>query len=281
MSYKDVKRILKELTPEQTEFLKTRKYEGRQNITKWLELFHKLSVLDEHGDNVRAKAKKWWITSIVLFFISFFLVAVSPFLLAVTLGFLVSFIVFLVFFLKLKKMDLSNHLREQIYPFLAIIKDDIPKKEKMKMQLDFSPDSTTKNYLTETIPNTSRRYPKIKTRFYTHKYFYASFTMEDGAEIEIEASDLIRRRDVTKVSASGKIKSKVKYKVKHSYDLNAAFPEAHYNYLQGTQIPYTNENGYHKLRLKKKNVSLSLGKIESPEELLSLFAAAYQNVKPI
>lgn len=279
MSYKQVKQVLAELTPEQTEFLKTRKYEGRQNVTKWLELFHKLSTFDELGDAARASAKKRSIWFGVFSFLSI-LICLSPYLIIIPILLLSAFAYSLTIFFKLKKMDLSNHLREQIYPFLAIIKDDLPKKEKIIMKLDFS-DPMNDKYLTETIPNEGRGYPKIKTRFYTHIYFYASFTMEDGAEIEFEVSDVIRKRNITKIGASGKVKSKVKHKVKHSYDLRAAFPKAHYNYMPGTQIPYTDADGYHKFRLKKKNISLVLEHIEKPEELLSIFAAAYQNVKPI
>jgi hypothetical protein len=280
MSYNIVKQALGKLTPEQQTFLKTRKYEGRQTMKQWLELFHGLAVLDTHGDKVRAKAKNIWIIALVFAIISLFIVAVFPFILILTIILLAVFIYYLTIFLKLNKIDLSNHLREQVYPFLAAIKDDLSEKEKIKMTLDFS-DATDKKYLVQTIPNSSKRYPKITTYFYKLPYFSANFTLQDGAEVEFEADDLIRKRDITKRGSSGKIKSKVKYKIKHSYDLKIAFPKSRYQYLPGNPLVYNELQDYHELRLKTKNVSLTYGTIEPPEKLLMIFAAAYRSIKPI
>lgn len=280
MSYKIVKQALAKLTPEQQTFLKTRKYEGRQTMKQWLELFHGLALLDTHGDKIRNKAKNIWIVSLVFFIISLFFVAVVPLILIVSAILLILFIYFLVIFFKLDKIDLSNHLRLQVYPFLAAIKDDLNEKGKIQMTLDFS-EVVDKKYLIETIPNTSKRYPKITTRYYKLPYFSASFTLQDGAEVEFEAEDLVRKRDITKRGSSGKVKSKVKYKIKHSYDLKIAFPKSRYQYLPGKPLIYNELPEYHELRLKIKNISVVLGTVQPPENLLMIFAAAYQSVRPL
>jgi len=280
MSYKEVKKILSELSPEQTEFLKTRKYEGRKTMTEWLELFHKLAIVDTLGDKARSTAKALWITFLIITIFSLFLSGAFPFLFVIPLIFLGLFIYFLRNFLKLKKIDLTNQLRLQIYPFLAAIKHDVHKKEKIMIRVDFS-NPINKNYLRETIPAKGLRYPRIKTTYYALPYFFFFFTMEDGSEVDFEAEDLIRQRNITKVGSSGKIKSKVKYKIKHTFDLKIAFPKKRYDYLDSNNVMYNDLPEYHQLRLKKKIISTQLETIQTPEILLSIFAGAYQNVKPI
>lgn len=282
MSYKEVKNILTELSAEQKEFLKTKQYEGRMNMKQWLELIHKMVILDTKGDKARGRALTFWILSLILTIIGFIVVAASEitYLLFIPAVFLALFVYFLVVFFNLKKIDLTNQLREQVYPFLAAIRDDIPRKAKITLKMNFS-EAVQKKHVTEIIPPQGRRLPRIKTTFYTLPYFSSIFNMTDGAEVNFEASDIVRKRDITKRGSSGKIKSKVKYKTKHLFSLKIAYPKEKYNFVGGGNVLYNDTGSHHQLRLKNKVTSLGKGSIQTPDVLLSTFAAAYQNVKPV
>jgi hypothetical protein len=280
MSYKDVKKILSKLTFEQQNFLNNQKYEARLSIKDWIIFLQDLAILDTFGDKVRQRYKVYWIVSIVFFIITLIFIPVITAFVVLPVLFLISFSYFIRIFLILKKKNLSNHLRLQVFPFLAAIKDDLNEKEKVNMHLNFS-NPTDKSNLTRTIPNSSKRYPKTTTYFYSLPYFKASFTMQDGTEVNIENEDIIRKRSITKRSASGKIKSKEKYKIKHKFDLKIAFPKTRYQYLGTHPELYTELPDFHQFSLKTKQISLQLEVILPAESVLALFATAYKNVKPL
>ena len=274
--------LYKSLTEEQKSFINAKNLKGSHPVGVWLDFFKPIVLMDTLCDKQRKAKKNWLIFFVIITFISFFFLALGPLGILIELALIFTIIVLSVKLIKLKNIDISNQLRLFVFPFLSLMNNDINKKENIELNLEFS-NPMDSRFMIKEIPNTNRRYPKVKTKFYKNNWMSAKMKLKDETELDFNINDIIRRRDITKRSRSGKIKSKVKYKVNHVTELKVLFPKEKYLMTEAANrlTAYKENKKYHILKIKGKNISTDLDQTITPKELLNLVAQAFKCVKPI
>ncbi len=274
--------IFKTLTEEQKQFALTNKISASYKIKKWLDLLQKLAIMDKLGDKQRKRSKGWAIAFLI--FAGFFTLLTFGggfFMLIMVAIFAVPGFLLLSRYKKLKKIDIDNRLRLFVVPLTIILLEEANKEKKITYNLNVK-NPVRKDNISEIIPNTNKRYPKIKTTFYKSEWMEASAEFSDGVKLNWDIEDVIRKRNITKISRSGKTKYKVKYKIKHIINMQVQLPKSKYQLTADpTSFLYKDSNNYHVLKIKGKAISNSLVQGLDINAFLELVASAYSKFKPI
>lgn len=212
MQKKSAKEILKRiegLLPEQKEFIYSKNYEDALSADKWMRFFKKIIVLDNSVDEIlemAKKRKKWFmIATIVIFFISFGLFFPAV-LLPISGGIWLFYIIRVKRF---KKIDIDNKCKSFVIPFIAIIKEDCGPKQKIALNVNFSPVENPGFLISdEKLPN--KGYPKVRILVFQKQWFSGSYQMLDNSTVNFSFERVLRVKKVTKKNPRGKIKFKKK-----------------------------------------------------------------------
>ena len=210
-----------------------------------------------------------------------------------TVGFIVVFAIALTIYLTLRKNNVPNLLREFLVPLLAVLRQDVPAREPLHLDLDLTglsdekqtePPSHAKDY------SRTSGYPKIRETYYADPWLFGTTQFVDGARVKWEITDRVRKRKITKRNPRGKIKTKHKYKTKRRIDVRLQAPATHYaldgNKGVGSDVtirvkPGTKRNG---INARRTLVSKVEGTYKHPslavQPFLDTVAHAYRSVTP-
>jgi len=287
MARKDVMELYNSFNAEQKQFVATKKLEANFKLKKWLELLENIAIMDSFADETIKRLNKlkltFGIVGIVMVFISFMVMAAIPY---GALFFLLPVGCFILWFInysqqkRLKQLDLSNGLRLFTIPFMKILREETDKENPITMKLDFN-NPLNKDYLLKKIDNKSKSYPKVDTYIYQHPWINATTKLSDDVEIDWSITDLLVKKHVTKLSSSGKIKTKNKIKIKHSLHLSVAFPKANFNLIETPKdFVYVDKNDCHTFKLKGKTFSESTDSSLDMNYFLGAIAASFKCIQP-
>jgi hypothetical protein len=274
-------KIYSTLDSEQIKFVESKKIENTLKMKRWLEFLQPIAQMDKLNDRSRKSKSTGMIFIIIGMVISLFIgFAFPPFFIA-----LLILTILLIIQIKklntLKKLDIGNHLRLFLMPFLVVLKEESSDDAKAKIIFDASP-STSPNKLVKTTSNNNSGYPKIKTSLYNHPWLDAEMMLADGTAIKFDFTDFVARKDITKRGSSGKIKSKVKIKIKHNLGIKISFRKDRYQFInKNGEFIYSDINEFHQFKSKCKTISYSLDESIVFNDVLGLISRAYQNVKAI
>ncbi|MFN8258909.1 MAG: hypothetical protein U0W24_24690 [Bacteroidales bacterium] len=274
-------KIYNSLTAEQKQFVDSKKVNSTQKIKKWIDLFRPIAQMDKLNDTKRKRKSVWlWVLGISSFFLLFFSIGFPLLLIAV----LILVLIFIIQFRKLNalnKIDIGNHLRLFLMPFLVVMKEESEEDAKASLVFDAMP-STNQKFFVKQINNNNKGYPKIITSLYNHPWLETEMLLADGTAIQIEIIDFVARKDITKRGSSGKVKSKVKFKIKHNVKLRVNFSKSRYNLDKTNELfQIIDSDNFYQLKTKQKIITLSAEESLPLNGVLSLISSAYKNVKAI
>lgn len=276
------------LTTEQKAFLRSKQIENTLPLDHWYAFFAPLETYDRHGDNARKIAGVIAIAAPIGAFVFTLLGLFLP----VGILLLLIFAMALPTYLILRKNNVPNLLRDFLVPMLAVLQQDVPSAEPLHLGLDLTGLNESKQ--TEPPPNTPdpsapSGYPKIRETYYADPWLTGATQFVDGARVKWEITDRVRERHITKRSASGKIKTKYKHKIKRRIDVRLEAPTAHYaldtNEAAGADVavrvkPGTKRHAVSARRTLITKVDGSYGHARlAMQPFLDTIAHAYRNVK--
>jgi len=274
-------KIYNTLDQEQLQFVQSKVVDNSLKMKRWIEFMQPLAQMDKLNDDRRKRKSAGLVLIAILMVISLFLSFAFPWFLFVLSFLAILLIIQIKKVNKLKRLDFSNHLRLFLMPFLVVLKEESDEEAKAKIKFDASPAMSNKKILKSTNDN-NQGYPKVKTTFFSHPWFDAEVVLADGTALKLEFADFIVKKNITKRGSSGKIKSKVKIKIKHNIGMKINFRKDKYQ-LQNTNknFAYNEITDYHQFRTKHKIISYSLDQSVNFNQVLGIISASYQNVKAI
>jgi len=273
-------RIYKSLSTEQLEVLAKKKLDARYKIKDWLDLLQKVAIYDRFADARRKSLFGWsvglYIASAILPVI--FMATSLLFLLFIPVITLVVAITYSIKVSNLKKKDLNNGMRNFLVPWLVALHEEAGKNAyaKIKMSLD---NPINKDYLMDEFKSKESGYPKITTQIYFYPWLDGEVTFPDGTQIDWKCEQTIRKRRIVKRNPRGKIKTKTKYKIKHSVVAKVQMPVSVYSLKPETKADiFMKEGEFFVFKSKLKSISTDLEETSQINTLLQLIAKAYQSV---
>jgi hypothetical protein len=278
---KTVLEMYKALNAEQLQFADSKMIDTTMKMKKWFDYMVPLAKMDEFNDEKRKKQSigiGWTIAGLV---VSLILTFIFLPVIVIFIGLVVLIIVLITKKNALKKMDLGNHLRLFLMPFIVLIKEECEEEAKGRIKFDASNPISPKK-ITNTFKSTNTGLPHVTTTVYTHPWLDAEFVLLDGTGLQLEFTDTILKKNIKKRGSSGKIKFKTKTKIKHSLEMRMSFKKDKYSLASlNAAYEYVDTPDYHSFKLKHKVESISVDQSVPVQHVLSMIGGAYQNVKPI
>jgi hypothetical protein len=276
-----VLKMYQALNAEQLQFANSKVVDSTMKMKKWFDYMVPLARMDEINDEKRRRKRMgigWTIAGMV---VSLFITFAFPLFVIVLVGLTVLLIVLLSKMKTLKRIDLGNHLRLFLMPFLVIIKEECKEEAKGRIKFDASNPINPKK-IVNTLKSTNSGLPQVTTTVYSHPWLDAEFNLMDGTGLQLLFTDTILKKSIKKRGSSGKIKYKSKTKVKHNLELRISFKKEMYDLVgSNPSYEYANMPECHAFKLKHKLQSVSIDQSIPVQHVLSMIAGAYQNVKPI
>ncbi len=257
---------INKLNKKQKEFVRLKKIEDKRKLKAWLDFLNQIAEYDTYGD----KARKELIIMLFIFgFLSFFLVGI-PF-----------FVIVLILYLRLHR-DINNTLRSFLHPLLLIIREETNEKNRMSIEMDMNK-GIGKAYFQNKV-KVSPRPRGVRSR--THYYYYiqrieANVKILNGVELSFKLSDKIRKAKITKISTSGKLKTKTKYKIKNECKIIIFFPKNRFKKVTEDTTFLTEDAKNYIFTKKDQNISREKEAVYPLKNFLGIIGTAYKQFQPI
>ncbi len=269
------------LNAEQKKLVQEKKIETSMKAKKWLEFLRQIAFFDRLRDQAHRKLKTGAIIVGIIDLIMLGGVFSYSIVAAVLFVLLLIFFIFLIIrFKKIKNIDISNNLRLFVVPLLVALKEEIDPNTKVFIKMDLT-DALHSTKLKDTILPQGKRYPKITTFMYNNPWFEVRAQLNDKTILQWDIEDIIRHRKIRKISASGKLKFKEKFKVKHIISMKLLFSKDLYTIKSRENIEYADQGEYHMIKLKNKAYGYSKNSIMELNAFLGTVAMAYRNFEQI
>ncbi len=214
----------------QKRLLKKKQLRGSYSQQAWISLLGGLADYDEHSDKLRRFSG---IAFFVLMIPTFFSGAFPPLLLITVPIWLATGVLWLL----TRKMDLSNHLRVFIMPFITLIGDDIKAGQTLSLNMDLRGGDRKDKSTGRKEPYKKGAYYKIVETLYEDPWLSGEAVLSDGSRLQFHLRDAIRKLKKTKRTARGKIKTKTKYKIKGLMDIQLKLPVNSYRLRDAQNTP--------------------------------------------
>jgi hypothetical protein len=308
MSISKALKLYRSLDKEQKTMVNIKHVSASHTVDEWLNLLKKPALMDRFRDNIGG-AMGWRIFGAIVLMIAL-PIAVSaymdelfwdlywddnsniysytsiPWMLATVIGSAVIgvglFVWSILLLRKIRGIDLGNHLRLFVVPLLAALKAELKKKQSVEMDINVSAALTNEN-LVKTLPPKDKNYPQVTTYFYEIPWMYGKTKLLDDTVLEWNITDIVRHRKIKKRSASGKIKFKEKYKVKHVVTVKTSFSKEQYKLLRKpTQdMKFKDSPKSYVFTLKGNAISPDIYSSIPLNRFLDLVSKNYSRVEPI
>lgn len=243
-------KIYDTLDEEQKLFIREKKIEKNYKPKRWLELFDKISEMDKFSDEFRKKSLIYMIILGFIMFLTFIFAMESFIALMIFLIPLSTFVVLYLLFKKHKLIDIENHFRLTLVPLLSILKEEMDVDDKLYLSIDCS-NQESKEKITKIIEPSSKNMPYFTTTYFKNPWLYMEGKFRDGTLISLNFEDTIRKKDITKRSSRGKVKTKSKYKIVHKIKISLQFPKDRYQLKEPHKNPKERENYYEYVGIEK------------------------------
>lgn len=134
----------------------------------------------------------------------------------------------LVLFLRFRAQDLSDNLRTAAVPFLALLREDMNAGDRLYVDIDLRPYDIDDKKKKQSDPYNKGAYYKIIDHLYVDPWFNGSAALADGTKVHWKVIEHVVKREKTKKTSRGKIKSKTKIKRKTIAVVTLGFPVKEY-----------------------------------------------------
>lgn len=201
---------IKKLPKNQQQFLSCKVIKLTGPLSEALTFLKEVMSIDEEIDKVKGKASSLTLLLGFLTFISTGIVLASEKKELVFLPgiLLIVFVFFLFKHLALKAVDVPDELKDGIYPFLNLLKNDVKKNSSCIIDINLT-GPRNKKKLVDTL-----KIHRGKNYIYRDKWFYGEMTLGDGSILTWNFEDETHHKKYSKKNPRGKIKYKSKIKMK-------------------------------------------------------------------
>ncbi|MEK6376000.1 MAG: hypothetical protein AABO58_25260 [Acidobacteriota bacterium] len=270
------------MTPEQRQIAAARQLGVNRPVDEVLDLLRALLDFDA---TMAAKRKKAGcsIPLAIVVAIFFFVVAgntsdtTRTIMTALALLCVAAAIAAIVFFLRFRRQDLSDNLRTAAAPFLAVLREDMNAGDPLHVDIDLRPYDIEEKKKKQSEPYKKGAYYKIIDRLFVDPWFRGSVALADGTKVHWKVIEHVVKRDKTKKTSRGKIKSKTKIKRKTVAVVTLGFPVKEYAVKTADDVKRDEKRTTLKLARKRKTDGA-----DSPAfgMLIDLMAEGYKRVSP-
>ncbi len=248
----------------------------------WIDFLNPLAAFDKAGD---AKRGPTGCAAGILLLVTFVAaVAIPPPYIGVAVVPLIAAVVLFMRWRKMKKQDIPNSLREFVLPLVSVLREDVDPNEPVHLKLDLRGGTVAaKKQRSETLND--KGYPKVSLDFYSDAWMSGEAKLVDGSTVSWEILDEIRQRNVTKRNPRGKIKHKVKYKVRRTMDARVAIPSSDFKMTgstdgrnEGLRIRVKQGDKRNVFQTRRRTIATTVDTSPDVAELLGLITSAYGRV---
>jgi hypothetical protein len=266
-------------TLDSKQIAREKRVDGAHTPGAWLAGLRPVAEDDRQGDIIR----RLFLGVAIPSFLAAVIGGVITQSLLVAMVFAALGVVFLAAFFVMRRRDLPDNLRRFVIPLLAVLREEMKPDEPLTMRLDLGGGTLIEK-------QTSQRklgvgYPSIKETHYTDAWLSGAARLADDARLAWQITDYIRKREITKRTARGKIKTKAKYKVKTVVEVRLGLPRE--DYTPHVEAALTDEGDRLALkpgakrdviRVRRVVVANQLDTRLDPRHVLDLVAGAYKQV---
>lgn len=221
-------------TEKEVRVLQEKQFSGSYEPGKLIKLLKKISIYDEKIENLARKYSGisiWFYIAAVICLLILIFVPFSSLSPAQVGGFIILFaliasaIYFQVKKNKFKRMDIGDDVRKFLFPFVAIIKDDLLPGSNINVTVDGRSPIEDAFYVGNAVKS-ARRNASYKN--YRQCWLQAEFTLVDNTQLLLTSEKFISKITITKRSSSGKTKYKRKTKALEIFNVKIAGDKANY-----------------------------------------------------
>jgi hypothetical protein len=180
------------------------------------------------------------------------------------------------FWIWLRRIDVSNNLRQFVVPVLALFREDIDPRTPVHLRLDLSKPTASPKKTTEGAPYKHGIYHKVIDTTYVDPWMSAEAVLVDGTRLRWSVTDRIRERKKTKRNARGKYKTKTKYRKVSDLEVQLAMKTKTYTVADAAA---TSDGKRSKLEVQRSVRTDSLDPVD-PRTLIDAITGVYRSLKP-
>lgn len=274
----------RELSDDQKQVLQNKTVLGLRTPTDWLAFLGPLASFDKVGDESRRILYQVFGLAGLVSLLGFFVMVglfigqhdSTPGLVAAAVSACAAVVTIVLWpiYSRVAELDLRNHLREVLIPFLRVLEQDMPAKALLRLKLDLAGTVDRKLVSKSDEDPGLWQYPKVKIRTYRDPWMTGAATLADGSALVFHGVDMLRRREVTR-KGYRKVKTKTKVKVKHVFAVKLALRADTYG---GAKLESRGKRGLY--RASTVDVRDSEDGELTVHPLLNLLAAGFRDVHP-
>jgi hypothetical protein len=265
--------ILHSLSAQQKQMLREKQFSAGMNPAEWLQFISGLSEYDRNADSAR----------IIFLVLAIVLIAAGVILAIVFESFLlfsplsILGLIPLTLYALNRRKDLPNNFRCFILPLLSVLREEFNPGDAVEMKMDFRGGTIDPKQI-----NIREDHPNATEWTYKDPWFQGKARLSDRTSLEWEVLDLIRKRRITKKATSGKLKTKVKYKIRRILSVKLGLPQANYTLAEadsgGSASQVRSQGKRHVVKLRRIIETTDPEAILDVREFLDLATQAYQQV---
>ena len=265
------------LSPEEKGIIEAQKVDSALSPDAWIASLGALAKYDVAGDSSRKVFGCSGVIAILLGIVGMIILQ-SWIVLAV---FVVIGGVALYLWSRMRKRDVPNILREFILPLVAVLREDLNADEPLQLKVDMRGGTKQEKKINTQVLRDSG-YPKISESHYVDPWMEGEGSLVDGTVISWDVVDNIRERSVTKRNPRGKIKQKVKYKIKRVITARVGLRKASYAIAAAGESGMLMKSGEKRnvVRLRRQFILTQINQNPDIAELLGLITDVYKRATP-
>lgn len=269
------------LSAEQKRILTSKSFNLNRRPGELIEFLTPLAAHDRGADRTRRRFGILAASAIPVSLLLMVVFAASGFkpLIPMTLtsGFVV-FLIGLAAWLKMRRADLSNNLRETVLPILNIFREDFSRDAPVHLKVDLSPPRDKKKKQSESAPYKKGSYYKVVDVMYLDPWMEGAATLNDGTALSWSVVDSIRERTARKRTARGKIKTKTKLSRKSRIEVQLGLRKSRYDVTPSPEATMKTGEKRHVVTLRRTKRADTLDPI-APEVFFDMVADIYRGVR--
>ncbi|PBQ27995.1 hypothetical protein [Shewanella algae] len=266
LHYWRMRKVFKQLTPAEQEFIRTKKLDATHSTQHWLLFLKRLTRLDRMGSPLRRQFRRSrnWLIGFTI--VSIFLPV--PHLVVYTLVGLTLASILLLH--SCNRMDVNDNVRTGLTKLMQVLA-----METNSVQLKLDLDSIHKRK----PARTEKPEKSTQLAYFEVPLLQFRAKLKDGNELQLRLDDVICRRKRTRRNARGKVKTKIKYKGRRSIRSCLTLNPDHYH-LRKTKLAPTSkaqtQNGITKVKSNSTFKFIGESRLMDAENILRTIAKSYQ-----
>ncbi|HSD38886.1 MAG TPA: hypothetical protein VLC92_15345 [Rhodocyclaceae bacterium] len=268
------------LDTRQRTFMREKEIDTSMTLEEWIPFLGGVARADRASDVLRKMLG--WLTILTIvpgFVLAIVTESATPLLLWIASS------VSVFCWLRLRKIDMPPSLDRFLLPWLVLLKEDVAPKSEVSLRLDLrGAELTQKAIMAADMPNGVPRSPRAcNDNYFRDDWASGTASLADGAILQWDISDFVRKRVKTRRNARGKTKRKTKYKIQRSFDVNLSVRDRDYavsNIVPDTACRASVKRGEKRTAVRIRTRSVGRERFTPPRltDLVDTISRAYSSL---